>query len=93
MPGDTEELKQLIYSIQQTYILTSVLTPEKRIITCNQRIDIPTIEPLPQMKAVVYSDKNSPANSIQGITVSSTPKSTACGLTFDNGSIVGISIR
>ena len=47
----------LIYSIQQTYILTPVLTPEKRIITCNQRIDIPTIEPLPQMKAVVYSDE------------------------------------
>ena len=35
-----------VYSIQRTYILTHVLTPEREIITCNQRIDIPTIEPL-----------------------------------------------
>ena len=37
----------VIYSIQRTYILKSVFTPEKRIITCDERIDIPTIEPLP----------------------------------------------
>ena len=37
----------VIYSIQRTYILKSVFTSEKRILTCNQRIDIPTIEPLP----------------------------------------------
>ena len=47
----------VIYSVQRTYILTDVtrrITPrkpkyqgsEKRIITCGQRIDIPTIEPL-----------------------------------------------
>ena len=36
----------VIYSIQRTYILKSVFTPEKRIITCDERIDIPTIEPL-----------------------------------------------
>lgn len=36
----------LVYSIQRTYILTPVLTPKKAIVTCNQRIDIPTIEPL-----------------------------------------------
>lgn len=48
---------RLIYSIQRTYILTHVLTPERKIVTCNQRIDIPTIEPLTEMKAVVYPDK------------------------------------
>ena len=48
---------KLIYSIQQTYILTHVLTPEREIVTCNQRIDIPTIEPLTDMMAVVYSNK------------------------------------
>ena len=51
----SEEL--LFYSIQRTYILTSVSTPEKRIITCNERIDIPTIETLTDVKTVVYSDK------------------------------------
>lgn len=48
---------RLIYSIQRTYILTHVLTPKREIVTCNQRIDIPTIEPLTQMKAVVYPDE------------------------------------
>ena len=48
---------RLIYSIQSTYILTHVLTPEREIFTCNQRIDIPTIEPLTQMKAVVYQEQ------------------------------------
>lgn len=46
----------MVYSIQCTYILTPVLTPEKRIITCDQRIDIPTIEPLSQMQPAVYPD-------------------------------------
>lgn len=36
----------MIYSVQRTYILTDVTRSEKRIITCDQRIDIPTIEPL-----------------------------------------------
>ena len=43
-----------LYSIQRTYILTPVLRSGKSIITCNQRIDIPTIEPLTQVKVVVY---------------------------------------
>lgn len=46
----------LVYSIQQTYILTRVLTPEREIVTCNQRIDIPTIEPLTQMRPAVFPD-------------------------------------
>ena len=49
--------ERVVYSIQRTYILNRVLTPEKEIITCDQRIDIPTIEPFPNNKAVVYSDK------------------------------------
>ena len=42
----------LVYSIQQTYILTHVLTPEREIVTCDQRIDIPTIEPLSNVQPV-----------------------------------------
>lgn len=49
--------ERLIYSIQKTYILNFVSTPEREIVTCNQRIDIPTIEPLTQMKVVVYQDE------------------------------------
>lgn len=44
----------LVYSIQRTYILTPVLTPKKPIVTCNQRIDIPTIEPLTNVQPVFY---------------------------------------
>lgn len=47
----------LVYSIQQTYIIKLVSKLEKRILTCEQRIDIPTIEQLTDIKAVVYSDK------------------------------------
>ena len=47
----------LVYSIQRTYILTHVLTPEKEIVTCNQRIDIPTIEPLTQGEVLVYQGR------------------------------------
>lgn len=39
-----------IYSIQQTYILKVVSKSGKRILTCDERIDIPTIEPLPSVK-------------------------------------------
>ena len=42
----------LVYSIQRTYILTHVLTPKREIVTCNQRIDIPTIEPLSNVHPV-----------------------------------------
>ena len=45
------------YSIQQTYIIKSVSKSEKRILTCEQRIDIPTIEPLTMKKVVVYPDE------------------------------------
>ena len=48
---------KLIYSIQKTYIIKPVYKLEKRILTCEQRIDIPTIEQLTNKKAVVYSDK------------------------------------
>ena len=47
----------LVYSIQQTYIIKLVSKLEKRILTCEQRIDIPTIEQLTNIKTVVYSDK------------------------------------
>lgn len=55
--ASTTSGNRLIYSIQRTYILTPVLTPERKIVTCNQRIDIPTIEPLTEMRAVVYPDE------------------------------------
>ena len=45
---------KVVYSIQRTYILTHVLTPEREIITCDQRIDIPTIEPLTSVKPIFY---------------------------------------
>ena len=45
--------ERAVYSIQSTYILTLVSTSEKKIISCDKRIDIPTIEPLTGMKAVV----------------------------------------
>ena len=44
----------LLYSIQQTYILTFVSTSEKKIVTCDERIDIPTMEPFTEMQAVVF---------------------------------------
>lgn len=49
--------ERVVYSIQSTYILTHVLTPEREIVTCNQRIDIPTIEPLPSVKPVSHDDQ------------------------------------
>ena len=49
--------ERLVYSIQQTYIIKPVSKLGKRVLTCEQRIDIPTIEPLTDIKAVVYSDK------------------------------------
>ena len=49
--------ERVVYSIQRTYIIKSVFKSEKRILTCDERIDIPTIEELTGVKAVVYSDK------------------------------------
>ena len=49
--------ERVVYSIQSTYILTHVLTPEREIVTCNQRIDVPTIEPLTrEMKTAIYPE-------------------------------------
>ena len=42
----------LLYSIQQTYIIKPVSKSGKRILTCDERIDIPTIEPLSNVKPV-----------------------------------------
>lgn len=46
--------EQVFYSIQKTYIIKPVSKSEKRILTCDERIDIPTIEPLPSVKPVSY---------------------------------------
>lgn len=51
------ERPYVIYSIQQTYNIKHVSKLEKRILTCEQRIDIPTFEELTDKKTVVYSDK------------------------------------
>ena len=42
----------VVYSIQQTYIIKPVSNSEKQILTCEQRIDIPTIELLTHIKVV-----------------------------------------
>lgn len=44
----------LIYSIQRTYIINPVPTSNALALTCNQRIDVPVIEPLANVQAVVY---------------------------------------
>ena len=44
--------KGSLYSIQRTYIIKSVSNPENRILTCDERIDIPTIEPLSNVKPI-----------------------------------------
>ena len=46
----------LFYSIQRTYILNVLSKPEKPLVTCDQRIDIPTIEPLTKIKVVSDPD-------------------------------------
>ena len=50
------EIFSMLYSIQRTYIIKTVLESEKAILTCDRRIDIPTIEPLTRMKSVVNPD-------------------------------------
>ena len=49
--------ESVVYSVQRTYILNVVSNPGKEIVTCDERIDIPTFEQLTNKKAVVYSDK------------------------------------
>ena len=44
----------LIYSIQRTYIINMGFKSDALALTCNQRIDIPVIEPLAKVQAVVY---------------------------------------
>lgn len=44
----------LIYSIQRTYIIKPVFKPDAMALTCNQRIDVPVIEPVENVQAVVY---------------------------------------
>lgn len=46
----------LIYSIQRTYIIKPVFKPDNLIFTCDERIDIPTIEPLKYVDPVVYPE-------------------------------------
>lgn len=49
--------ERVVYSIQKTYILNVVSTSEKKIVTCDERIDVPTIEPLTEMKTLVHHDE------------------------------------
>lgn len=44
----------LIYSIQQTYIINVAQKSNALALTCNQRIDVPVIEPVTNVQAVVY---------------------------------------
>lgn len=44
-----------VYSVQSTYILKPVLTQGKGILTCDERIDIPTIEPLTNVNLLINS--------------------------------------
>lgn len=44
----------VIYSIQRTYILTNRMNDGKEIVTCEQRIDIPTIESLSSVTPILY---------------------------------------
>lgn len=48
--------ERVVYSIQKTYIIKPVFKLDKIIFTCDERIDIPTIEPLTHIKVVSDSD-------------------------------------
>ena len=56
MPGGMQPISDnsLIYSIQRTYIIKLVFKPDELILTCDERIDIPVIEPVTNVQAVVY---------------------------------------
>ena len=49
-------MSSVFYSIQRTYILNALSNSEKAFVTCDQRIDIPTIEPLTKIKVVSSPD-------------------------------------
>lgn len=51
------EDNRLIYSIQQTYIIKPTLVAGRIIFTCNQRINVPVIEPITNVQAVVYREQ------------------------------------
>lgn len=42
-----------VYSIQRTYIITPRMNAGKEIFTCDERIDIPTIEPLTESESIL----------------------------------------
>lgn len=42
-----------VYSIQRTYIIKPVYKSEKHVLTCDERIDIPTIEPLTNIEIFI----------------------------------------
>ena len=46
--------RRVVYSIQRTYILKLVYMSEKPVVTCDERIDIPTIETFTDITAVVH---------------------------------------
>lgn len=52
--GSSSLDNNLLYSIQRTYIIKPLFYPDKLIFTCDERIDIPTIEPLTYVDPVVY---------------------------------------
>lgn len=47
-------VKGVTYSIQRTYIIKRVLKSDNPVLTCDERIDIPTIEPLSNVKPISY---------------------------------------
>lgn len=49
--------ERAVYSIQQTYIIKLVSKSKKRILTCDERIDIPTIEPLMYVEPVFSNEQ------------------------------------
>ena len=49
--------ERVVYSIQRTYIIKPVYKSGKHILTCDERIDIPTIEPLTEMETIVHQDE------------------------------------
>lgn len=49
--------ERVVYSIQKTYIIKPSSKSGNEILTCDERIDIPTIEPLTEMKTLVHQDE------------------------------------
>ena len=47
----------MLYSIQRTYIIKPTLSAGKSILACEQRIDIPTIEPLPNVQTIFNEEQ------------------------------------